>query len=429
MNLSAFTSFIFKDDLAAITRNIEIFFSWFSLSKGSNLQGKNLSRSQVFELMAAAHGYKSYASFKNTDTANDLTKITTDFKSAVASVMNRMDEVIGTSNEMFAKTLVGYLLHGVPHYSDYAFKSDVSNLLCYFISNFHKYESLGLPMLTHIYLMALNDIGLSIGLEPKEIELNKKVHKHVVVSSKSLLTDLLRFEYLNAESPYTVNADVKLADGTWVKLCNKNIGSYIAAKEMVISNAKGKKHSISKDLMIKIRDAVIENLHSDKLAHSLNDSKLELDFIRSDSLVNVTDFLEQEISYSFSEKGEKGVYVGYVDSNTVEFIEDFAIGFKMGNSEHAIEIVVFSKVPTIVKLDGSGLNISPEFIEHVDSIMRITIKNYQDHSAVNEYLTNLHPSYSDLNAMFGSLSPNMRKLKYLYACAFDNVMSLEAKAA
>ncbi len=162
MKLSAFTSFDFSDSLENTVTNIEHYFNWFRLSdcfsskNGTNLYNLDLSRTQILELMAAAHGYKSFASFKSEKDKESLARLTQTYSSAVEKVMARMNDILGTSNKLFVQMLVGSMDKRTFINPKYEFKIEASNLICFYIRNYSDSELLGIPKLAHLYMMALN---------------------------------------------------------------------------------------------------------------------------------------------------------------------------------------------------------------------------------------------------------------------------------
>lgn len=425
MKLSAFTSFSFSDSLENTILNIEHYFNWFSMTRDCNLAKKRLSRAQIFELLAASHGYKSYASFRAINDKASLSTLNTDnFSFAVDHVTKRMIEILGVSNKLFAEILVASLNRSLVINSRYDFKIDTSNLICFYIKNYGDSVSSGIPKLIHIYMMALNNIGLSIGLDHTSLELNPLVYRHFIADSKSPLTDILRIKHIEDSTHHTVKLSVKLSETKWANLSNAGIGNCINENSLKLSKVTDK-ISVSRSTMQYLRDFLNSLDQHKELMPNFAESKFYVLSTVSRSLENITDFLENKLSYSFTARGEKGVYACPVDERTIEFLDTFIVIFVLSNKEITLDIEIAAYTPTEIHITESGLTINPIFNKCTDFIAKVSV-------TTNDYGNVVLPDVwieldmSDIRIftdLYGKILPEMKKAKYLYACAMDNILS------
>lgn len=437
MKLSAFTSFDFSDSLENTVTNIEHYFNWFRLSNCSNskhgttLYGLDLSRTQILELMAAAHGYKSYASFKSENDKESLARLTQDFGSAVERVMARMNDILGVSNKLFVQMLVGSMDKKTFINPKYEFKIEASNLICFYIGNYSDAELSGIPKLAHLYMMVLNNIGLSIGLHPEPVQLHTNIYKHLVAETKSPIRDILKITSVSESDPHTVTMDIKLKNGKWVNLCNGALGNAMYGGVLGLSNGK-KKLSIDKAILQNLRGYLNGCIELKDVMPQMVDSKLKVLNIYSNSLDCISDFLQKNLSYSFGlPEGEEGIYGAEIDERSVELLDTYTAIFEIDNSDITVEVEISAFMPTVIELSETGLNIKPMFNQCVEIVVKTTALSNQDGSdIVPDFWTELSSSNVELlNNLYGQLIPNLRKAKYLFACAMDNIQGVDNQTA
>lgn len=432
MKLSAFTSFDFSDSLENTVANIGHYFNWFSLSNCFNskhdniLYGLDLSRTQILELMAAAHGYKSYASFKSENDKESLARLTQDFGSAVERVMARMNDILGVSNKLFVQMLVGSMDKRTFINPKYEFKIEASNLICFYIGNYSDTEFMGIPKLAHLYMMALNNIGLSIGLHPEPVQLNTYIYKHLVAKTKSPISDFLKITSVSESDPHTVTMDVKLKNGKWVNLCNGALGKAMYGGVLNLSS-RNKKISIDKVTLQNLRGYLNGCVELKDVMPQPADSKLKVLNIYSNSLDCISDFLQKNLSYSFSlPDGEEGIYGDEIDERSVELLDTYTAILEIDNSDITVKLQINAFMPTVIELCDTGLNIKPMFNQCSEISVKTTALSNQDGSdVVPDFWCEFNTSaVMLLNDLYGQLIPNLRKAKYLFACAMDNIQNV-----
>lgn len=426
MKLSAFTPFTFSDSLENTVNNIGYYFNWFSLTKGCNLEGLKLSRAQMFELLAASHSYKTYASFKATNDKELLTTLNSgDIISAVDHVIQRMEEVLGVSNKLFAEILVASLNRMLAIRSEYNFKIEASNLICFYIKNYGDTKRSGIPVLTHIYMMALNNIGLSIELNQSPISLDPLIYKHFIADSKSPITDVLKIQRVYEVGHLKVDMAVKMNSNEWVGLCNLAIGDCISENALILSGSKDK-ISLSTDTIQYLLNILNNSDQHKTLMPQLAESKFNILTIECKSLSCLSDFLKHKLSYSFSEEGENGVFGWHIDENSVELMDTFTVVFYISNNEVTLDIEIAAYMTTEIVIGDAGLAIKPQFDKCMDLIAKVSVtsNDYGDVVVPDQWL-NLSISDAKLiHDLYGQLIPNIRKAKYFYACAMDNILSV-----
>ncbi len=437
MKLSAFTSFDFSDSLENTVTNIEHYFNWFRLSdcfsskNGTNLYNLDLSRTQILELMAAAHGYKSFASFKSEKDKESLARLTQTYSSAVEKVMARMNDILGTSNKLFVQMLVGSMDKRTFINPKYEFKIEASNLICFYIRNYSDSELLGIPKLAHLYMMALNNIGLSIGLHPEPVQLHPNIYKHLVADTKSPINHILKITSVSESDPYTVTMAIKLKNGKWVNLCNGALGNAMYVSVLGLSSGN-RKLSIDKALLQNLRGYLNGCVELKDVMPQMASSKLKVQNIYSNSLDCIGDFLQNNLSYSFGlPEGEEGIYGAEIDERSVELLDTYTAIFEIDNSDITVEVEISAFMPTVIELSETGLNIKPMFNQCVEIVVKTTALSNQDGSdIVPDFWTELSSSNVELlNNLYGQLIPNLRKAKYLFACAMDNIQDVTNQTA
>lgn len=429
MNLSAFTSFTFSETVENTVANIEHYFNWFYMSRKCNLCGHQLSRTQVYELMSAAHGYKSYVSFKSTNDVASLSTLNIDFNIAVAAVMERMNAILGVSNKLFAQMLTGSMYQAIKINQDYEFKVEASNLICFYIGNYGDNDISGVPKLSHIYMMALNNIGLSLGLYDKSIQLNRKIYKHFVTDSPSPLKDMLRIRSVIEDESYTVNLDIKLPNDKWVNLSNNSIGQEMNTCVLGLSSHRNKV-SIPKDAIVMVRDLLENSAELSEIMPQLDKSKLKVESIYCNGLDRISDFLKNNLSYSFtSASGEEGIYGSVVDAHSIELIDTYTICLELSNNEITVAMEIAGYLPTMIELSERGLSIKPIYKQCADLIAKISVLSNDGSNVIPDFWKEVDClDECFMNNLYGQLGPNIRKAKYLYACAMDNIMSVSNQA-
>lgn len=396
------------------------------MTKGCSLEGVKLSRAQTFELLAASHGHKSYASFKALHDKELLTSLSTkDFSNAVAHVIGRMNEILGASNKLFAETLVASLHKNIAINSSYDFRSETSNLICFYIHHYGDNLRSGLSHLTHIYLMALNNIGLSISLNHTAVKLSPLVYKHFMAESKSPLTDVLKIKRIHYPTDHIVDLSVKLTNTQWADLSNSTIGPYMSENSLILSNTINKT-PVSSRLIQSIRDFLSREEEYKDFMSKFEKSKMCLLSVTCSSLDNINDFLENKLSYSFTEHGEKGIFGYSTGENKIELVDTFIAIFYLSNEEITLDVEIAGYIRTEIQIGDSCLNIKPLFNECQDLIAKVSIAtNDFGNVVVEDKWFDLNSSQVDLiNDLYQKIVPNMRKAKYFYACAMDNILSV-----
>ena len=193
-----------------------------------------------------------------------------------------------------------------------------------------------------------------------------------------------------------------------------------------------KKLSIDKALLQNLRGYLNGSVELKDVMPQMASSKLKVQNIYSNSLDCIGDFLQNNLSYSFGlPEGEEGIYGAEIDERSVELLDTYTAIFEIDNSDITVEVEISAFMPTVIELSETGLNIKPMFNQCVEIVVKTTALSNQDGSdIVPDFWTELSSSNVELlNNLYGQLIPNLRKAKYLFACAMDNIQDVTNQTA